>query len=92
MAQMTKTRDKMVHIRLDAPLKKEVEGILKKLGMTTSEAVYMFLNMVRNYKGLPFEVKIPNKTTRETFAKTDRGEELTTFESKEQLFDHLRSL
>jgi DNA-damage-inducible protein J len=36
---------------------------------------------VRLLKGLPFEVKIPNKTTLETFRKTDAGSELNEYKS-----------
>lgn len=35
-------------------------------------------------KGLPFDVRIPNKTTLETFKKTDAGIELNTYETLEE--------
>lgn len=86
------TKDKLIQVRVEGSLKSEVEAILKQLGLTTSEAVYLFLNKVKLVRGLPFEVKIPNQETIETFEKTDRGEELTRYTSKEALFEDLKNL
>jgi DNA-damage-inducible protein J len=36
---------------------------------------------VRLLKELPFDVRIPNKTTLETFKKTDAGKELNEYKS-----------
>ena len=66
----------MVRARTTPDLKSEVERILDKLGLTTTEAINLFFAQVKLRKGLPFEVKIPNKTTLETFRKTDEGEEI----------------
>ncbi|MEO5360862.1 MAG: type II toxin-antitoxin system RelB/DinJ family antitoxin [Nitrospirota bacterium] len=49
----------------------------------------LFYRQVALRKGLPFEVKIPNNTTFETFRKTDRGEDLTSFESIDDLLKDL---
>jgi DNA-damage-inducible protein J len=64
------TKDKTLHVRVESSLKAEVEKIFKQLGLSTSEAVYLFFNMVKLNKGLPFEVKIPNKETIETLEKS----------------------
>jgi hypothetical protein len=34
-------------------------------------------------------MKVPNKETRETFERTDRGEDLTTYETDEEMFKAL---
>lgn len=52
-----------VNIRIDSQTKKEVEGILNIMGLSTAEAVRMFFALILLYKGLPFSVKIPNKET-----------------------------
>ena len=54
----------MLNARIEPELKKEVEGILSKLGLTTSQAVTLFFKHVTNYRGLPFEVRLPNEVTR----------------------------
>jgi len=65
-----------IHARTEPELKKKAEAILKELGMNFTEAINLFLRQVTLRKGLPFDVKIPNRITRETFEKTDRGEDL----------------
>ncbi|MDX9813699.1 MAG: type II toxin-antitoxin system RelB/DinJ family antitoxin [Sulfurimonas sp.] len=55
--------DATVRARVDGDLKQEAEAIFKKLGLSTSQAIVMFLNMVKLNNGIPFEVKIPNKKT-----------------------------
>ena len=47
----------------DAELKTKVEKILTDMGMTPDEAVNLFYSQILLHNGLPFDVKIPNKTT-----------------------------
>ena len=42
-------------------------------------------------KGLPFDVRIPNKTTLETFIKTDAGKELNEYKSMAKFKDKMTS-
>lgn len=84
---MTKTA--MVRARTTPDLKADVEAILDKLGMTTSEAINIFFSQVRNHKGLPFEVKLPNKVTRETFKKTDAGKDLVKCKNFDDMIQRL---
>lgn len=74
-------RTAMIRARTEPALKSEVERILKELGMTSTEAVNLFYRQVKLQKGLPFDVKIPNKTTLETFRKTDEGKELNEYKN-----------
>jgi DNA-damage-inducible protein J len=72
-------RTAMIRARTEPALKSEVERILEELGMTSTEAVNLFYRQVKLQKGLPFDVKIPNKTTLETFRKTDEGKEINEY-------------
>lgn len=63
----------MVRARTTPDLKSTVEEIFEKLGLTTTEAINLFFSQVKLRKGLPFEVRIPNKVTRETLKKADEG-------------------
>lgn len=78
-----------VRARMQPELKANVEEIFQQLGLTTTEAITLFYQQVVLHKGLPFAIKIPNETTEETFKKTDRGEELISCESAEDMFDQL---
>ncbi len=79
----------MIRARTTPDLKSEVERILKRLGLNTTEAINLFFSQVRLRKGLPFEVKIPNKTTLETFRKTDEGKELVKCKDADDMFKKL---
>lgn len=48
-----------LHIRVEADVKASVESILKTLGLSTTEAINIFLHQVILADGLPFEVKNP---------------------------------
>ena len=69
----------MIRARTTPSLKADVENILRRLGLTTTEAINLFFAQVKLRKGLPFDVKIPNKTTLDTFRKTDEGKEIREY-------------
>jgi len=52
-------KDSVVRARVDSVLKNETEIIFSKLGITTTEAIRMFLSQVRLKRGLPFSVDVP---------------------------------
>ncbi|MEK6589136.1 MAG: type II toxin-antitoxin system RelB/DinJ family antitoxin [Nitrospinota bacterium] len=79
----------MVRARITPDLKSESEKILKKLGLTSTEAITMFYTQIKLHKGLPFDVRIPNKTTLETFKKTDEGKELVKCKDTDDMFRKL---
>jgi DNA-damage-inducible protein J len=59
-------------IRIEKEYFQEAKEILKKLGLTYSEAVNIFTAIIVRYKGLPFEVKITNETTQKTIKKKEK--------------------
>ncbi len=62
--KMAKTET--LHMRIDADLKSNAENLLNQLGMSTSEAVSIFLKQVVLNRGLPFDVKLPTRYNEET--------------------------
>lgn len=78
-----------VRARIEPDLKEDVESLLFQMGISTTEAINMFFSQVRLRKGLPFPVEIPNDATTNTFKKTDRGEDITTYDSVDELFEAL---
>lgn len=52
-----------IRTRIRPDIKKNAERVLHKIGLSTGEAISMFMNQVALQKGLPFEVKIPNAET-----------------------------
>jgi len=51
-------KETFVRARVDSRLKTESEAILSQLGLTTADAIRIFLHQVRIQRGLPFELKI----------------------------------
>ena len=54
---MSKTSS--MHIRVEPKVKEEVEKILKALGMTSTEAINIYLRQIILNSGIPFEIKMP---------------------------------
>ena len=59
--QAEKTR--MIHARIDPKLKKSTERVFSRIGISTTEAIRLFLKQVELHGGLPFSVAIPNAET-----------------------------
>lgn len=53
--------------------------------MTATEAVRLLYRQIALRKGFPLELRVPNKLTAETLAKSDRDEEVEYFDSVEEL-------
>lgn len=82
---------KTINARIDETTKKDAEAVLKSLGLNMSQAINLFFKQVVYTRGIPFELRLPNKTTVETFRKTDAGEDLHTVENVEKLAEELKS-
>lgn len=52
-------KSETLHIRVESDVKAGVEATLKTLGLSTTEAINIFLHQVILVGGLPFEVKNP---------------------------------
>lgn len=48
-----------IHIRVEPDVKTEVDKILDNLGMTTTEAINIYLRQIILNSGIPFEIKTP---------------------------------
>jgi DNA-damage-inducible protein J len=72
----------IINARLQPDLKSDVEAILAKLGITTTQAIIMFFEQVRISRGIPFDLKIPNDETIQAMqdARANRDMEATSIE------------
>ena len=82
-------RTATVRARIEPRLKDDVDKLLHRLGMSTTEAINLFYNQIRLRQGIPFPVFVPNASTRKTFEATDRGEELHSYNSIDEMFEAL---
>ena len=54
-----KQRTTTVRALIDPKRKENVSNILRKMGINHSEAINIFYSLIEEYKGFPFELKLP---------------------------------
>ncbi len=82
-------RTAMINARTERELKTEVEGILKNLGLSTTEAINIFFRQVKLRRGLPFPVEIPNEETLMVFHESEDGKGLLECKDADDMFKRL---
>jgi DNA-damage-inducible protein J len=78
-----------VRARIDETLKEEAAAVLADMGLTVSDVVRIVLTKVARDKALPFEMRVPNKLTAETLARSERGENIHHAKDAKDLFEQL---
>jgi len=66
----------VIRARIEPEVKKQAEKVLRRIGVSTTQAITMFYKQVALRKGLPFDVVILNETTRRTLDATDAGRDV----------------
>ena len=79
----------IIRARMEPELKEMAETIFNELGLSITEAITLFYRQVKLQKGLPFEVRIPNQITLQTFRETDAGRNLVQSKNAKEMFDKL---
>ncbi len=87
---MSNAKTGTVRARINPSLKRDVEGLFEKLGLSTTEAINLFYKQVKLRNGLPFNVVVPNKVTGKVLKDTDAGKNLVRCEDAEDMFSKLR--
>ena len=80
-----------IQTRVDPVIKNNAQIILKKLNISMSEAISMYLSQITLHEGIPFELKIPNQVTAKTLKSTENGEDVHKVDSIDTLFQELDS-
>jgi DNA-damage-inducible protein J len=62
-----------INTRIDGRVKRSAELVFKKVGISTSDAISMFMTQVTLHQGLPFTVNIPNKETQKAMRDAEKG-------------------
>ena len=78
-----------VRARVEPKLKREVENILDRLGLTASETIQLLYCQIKLRRGLPFELRIPNKLTARTLRSSKTGKNVRCFATKQDLYADL---
>jgi DNA-damage-inducible protein J len=82
-------RTGMIRARVSPELKAEAESVLAKIGLSPSDAIRIFYSQVAMRNGLPFEVCIPNATTRQALRDAQAGRNMTDYASVDEMFEDL---
>lgn len=80
-----------INAKIDSDTKKAAQSVLQSLGLNMSEAITLFFKQIVYTRSIPFELRLPNKTTAETFNKTDAGKDLHRVSSVSELAKELKS-
>jgi DNA-damage-inducible protein J len=78
-------QDGTIRARVEPELKRDAEAVLKALGLNASEAITLFYRQVALRRGLPFEIKLPNETTRAAMRDALDGKDLTEWSDLDEL-------
>lgn len=79
----------VIQARIDPVVKAEAQEVLDTLNISMSEAISMYLTQITLYRGIPFEMKIPNELTAQTLRNTEEGRDLHRVSSLDELFSEL---
>jgi DNA-damage-inducible protein J len=75
--------------RIEPKLKARAGRVLAKVGVSTTDAITMFMRQVVLHDGLPFEVRVPNSRTRKAVEDLEAGGGETFDGSAKEIFDNV---
>ncbi|MBC8198697.1 MAG: type II toxin-antitoxin system RelB/DinJ family antitoxin [Desulfobacterales bacterium] len=75
-----------INIRTTEDVKKNAGIILTGLGLNMSSAVNLFLKQVINYRGIPFDLRLPNKETLHAMDDIENRRNLESADTVEEMF------
>ena len=84
---MSKTEESRA--RIDPSLKHEAENILEQVGVTASEAIRQLYRQIVNNNGIPYELRLPNRTTRKTLDDSAKGIGVKRFSNMDEMLEDL---
>jgi len=67
------TADTYVRARIDSGTKERAADALEAMGLSISDAIRLLMLRVADEQRLPFEVRVPNATTRKAIAELESG-------------------
>jgi len=83
------SKDAMIRARTEQQLKNKAEKIFHALGLSCTEAINLFFHQVILHKGLPFDVRIPNKTTLKAMEDVNKKRKLHKAKDAKDMFKQL---
>ena len=87
MSIATAKKTAYIRTRVRPQIKKDAERVLGRLGISTTDAISVYLRQIALQGGLPFEVKVPNETTRR--ALTQPIETMKSYDNVDKVFEDI---
>ncbi len=78
-------KTEVIHARVAPNLKHSVEAVLRRVGLSTTDAVSLFFHQIVLNNGLPFAVKVPNKETRQAIKDAREGKNMKSYASVDEM-------
>ncbi|MDA8373249.1 MAG: type II toxin-antitoxin system RelB/DinJ family antitoxin [Actinomycetota bacterium] len=82
--------DTYVRARIDSVTKERAADALEEMGLSISDAIRLLMLRIADERRLPFEVKVPNATTRKAIAELEAGKG-KSFDSIEALMAEMNA-
>jgi len=82
-------KTEQIIVRVNPEIKAEAMAIFRKIGISASEAVNLFLTHIITEKGIPSDMHIPNKETLRAFQDSDSGRNMKTCGTLDELYKDL---
>ena len=76
----------VIHARIDPATKAATERVLDAIGLTPTEAIRLLYRQIAMRGEFPVELRTPNSETAIVMAKADKGEEIETFDTTDDLY------
>ena len=70
---MSTTTDTYVRARIDTNTKERAASALEAMGLSVSDAIRLLMLRIAEEHRLPFDVKVPNATTKKALAELEAG-------------------
>ncbi len=65
--------DTTINARIDSETKAKAVDILHSLGLNTTEAISLYFKQIIYTRGIPFDIKLPNKDTMQAIDELESG-------------------
>ena len=79
----------VIQTRIDPAIKEQAQKVLETLHISMSEAISLYLTQVALHRGIPFEIRIPNRVTLTALQDAEERRNLRAVESVDELFGEL---
>lgn len=83
------SKDSTIYTRIEEEDKKKFEKLVSSFGLSSSQAIRIFIKQSLIQKSIPFQVGFPNEETMRAFEEAENYKSLPSYDSFKELRDDL---